>query len=440
MPFVALHRFWGDSSERSVKNLSRIYENRELLHSVVKGMFDDYMPRDALTGKRVLIKPNLVKQNRVPEDAVCLRTNENLILAVLETVLENNPASVVVADAPIQGCDWDSVTAELRTAISELSEKVNIPVSLVDLRRVRFNPRSNAFQDNCRPLDRNILFDLGKESLLEPLCDDGRSPFRLLQYSAKRLAQSHHSGVHKYCLAKEVFECDTVISLPKLKTHEKTCITNALKNLVGVNGDKDYLPHHRIGGTAVGGDCYKGGNVIRHLVERIFDFANEHIGTWLYRPIYILGRVLWKLTLPGKEHQFSAGWYGNDTVWRMVHDLNRIVLYGTADGRILSEKQRTIYTLSDAIIAGQGNGPLRPSPLPMGMLIFSDSSPHADLISGNLMGLHAERIPLLAYCKDSLQTPLDLTCNGQALNMDELKQLSISTTLPPGWVNYLNHV
>ena len=439
MSFVALHSFWKTESERTIDSFSRIYENRALLRSVVGELFATHLPKEHLAGKQILIKPNLVKQNRIPGDALCLRTNENLILAVLEVVLEQKPISVVIADTPIQGCDWEGVTSTLAPSVSMLSSQFGIPVSLVDLRRVRFDQRTNVFQGHCRPLERNVLFDLGRDSLLEPLCDDRHSPFRLLQYSAKRLAQSHHSGVHKYCLAREVFECDTIISLPKLKTHEKTCITNALKNLVGVNGDKDYLPHHRVGGTGMGGDCYKGGNILRRFAEFIFDIANEHIGTWLYRPTYILGRMIWKLSFPGAEHTFTAGWHGNDTVWRMVHDLNRIVLYGTVDGMIRPERQRTIYTLSDAIIIGQGNGPLRPEPLPMGFLMFSDNSPLLDHIAARLMSFRPECIPMLKYSSCCMEEPFDLICNKKSIKLEELKKLAVSVKLPLGWVNYTKH-
>jgi len=34
-----------------------------------------------------------------------------------------------------------------------------------------------------------------------------------------------------------------------LKLHRKAGITCALKNLIGINGNKEYLPHHRLGGS-----------------------------------------------------------------------------------------------------------------------------------------------------------------------------------------------
>ena len=47
---------------------------------------------------------------------------------------------------------------------------------------------------------------------------------------------------------------EVLISLPKLKTHKKVGVTLSLKNLVGINGDKNYLPHFCIGTPDEGGD------------------------------------------------------------------------------------------------------------------------------------------------------------------------------------------
>jgi uncharacterized protein (DUF362 family) len=60
---------------------------------------------------------------------------------------------------------------------------------------------------------------------------------------------SHHrGGRNEYLLSETVLRADLVVNLPKLKTHKKTGVTLALKNLVGINGDKNWLPHHRDGG------------------------------------------------------------------------------------------------------------------------------------------------------------------------------------------------
>ena len=180
-----------------------------------------------------------------------------------------------------------------------------------------------------------------------------------------------------------------------MKTHQKTGITGALKNFVGVNGDKDYLPHHRIGGTKFGGDCYPGGSFLRRWSEVFSDMANRNQKKSRYRFYQKFSSLFWRLSRPGKVHQRAAGWYGNDTCWRMVMDLNLIIKYGRADGILADVPQREIWSLCDGIIGGQGNGPLEPEPLPLGIVSFTDSGCLNDVCMGTLMGFDVEKIYLL---------------------------------------------
>ncbi len=127
-------------------------------------------------------------------------------------------------------------------------------------------------------------------------------------------------------------------------------ITGALKNLVGINGNKDYLPHHRRGGTGFGGDCYPGRNWFKMSGEMLLDAANSVSGI----PNLILrqaARVTCGLArLAGADGNVDGSWYGNDTVWRMCLDLNRILCYGRADGTLAEQPQRQVLALTDAII------------------------------------------------------------------------------------------
>ena len=117
-----------------------------------------------------------------------------------------------------------------------------------------------------------MIFDVGTQSYLEPITTS-ENRFRVTNYNPDRLVNSHRKGVHKYCIAKDVFDVDIVISLPKIKTHQKAGLTNAMKILVGVNGDKDFLPHHRLGAKGYGGDCYPEYNLLRSCSEWCLDTA-----------------------------------------------------------------------------------------------------------------------------------------------------------------------
>ena len=282
-----------------------------------------------------------------------------------------------------------------------------------------------------------LIFDVGKESYLEPITKEGKNEFRVTQYNPDRFILSHKPGMHKYCITKELFDADVVISLPKIKTHQKAGITAALKNIVGLNGDKDFLPHHRIGGTGMGGDSYPGKNYLRYLTELCHDAANRRQGTKAYVFFMRLASVLWRLSLPSQEHQTAAAWHGNDTTWRMVMDLNKIVIFGKADGTLASIPQRTLYSLSDGIIGGQGDGPLKPDPLNLGIVAFSNNSAWHDLAMATLMKMKKEKIPLLQSAKKFLiDQKVDVRLNGTIIDLEKLDLYSTKATMPPGWINY----
>ena len=73
------------------------------------------------------------------------------------------------------------------------------------------------------------------------------------EYDMGELHRHQHGDVHEYLISKTILDADCVISVPKLKTHKKVGLTVNLKNLVGINGNKNWLPHHREGTPAQGG-------------------------------------------------------------------------------------------------------------------------------------------------------------------------------------------
>jgi hypothetical protein len=245
-------------------------------------------------------------------------------------------------------------------------------------------------------------------------------------------------GMHKYCIANALFNSDMIISLPKIKTHQMAGISGALKNIVGLSGDKDCLPHHRIGGTDLGGDCYPGGNYLRYFSELMLDNANMRQGKATYRFWVKMASLLWKSTLPKRVHTLSGSWFGNDTVWRMVLDLNRIIIYGKPDGTLSTSRQREIFSLCDGIIGGQGVGAVRPDPLPLGVISFSSDSALTDACMAVMMRLNINKIPLV---KNAMRFSDINTCNifmnDELVSLDALKRYSISAVPPPGWVDYL---
>lgn len=438
--FVKIETFFLSNNDRNVPTLAKLYKDNILLREKILNVGNGFLDNESvIKGKKILLKPNWVLHNNNETDDICLRTNDLFLLALLEIVLKRHPEQIIIADAPIQGCNWDLILSkEFLAKISELSTEYNTPVYIKDLRRVTFNPELNNPIKERKPLSDYIIFDLKEDSHLE-IISSKKNIFRVTDYNPDRLADSHSLGRHKYCISKELFDADIVISLPKIKTHQKSGITGALKNIVGFNGDKDYLPHHRIGGTGFGGDCYPGKNILRRTSEWLMDNANKHQGKAIFILLRFTALVIWKLSIPKKVHHLGAGWFGNDTVWRMVMDLNKIVIYGKNDGTISDKPQRTLYSLCDGIIGGQGDGPLTPLPLPLGVISFSNNSSMNDICMATLMNFDIQKISLLKAAFDNVHfRNIDITLNGSNINLSDLSRLSIQTIPPKGWVDYLS--
>jgi hypothetical protein len=117
----------------------------------------------------------------------------------------------------------------------------------------------------------------------------------------------------------------------------------------------------------------------------------------------------------------SGNWHGNDTTWRMVIDLNRLLHYADDGGMLRERPQRRFFSVVDGIVAGEGNGPLDPTPRGAGLILAGDNPVAVDLACARLMGFDYQRIPML---REALaEHPLPLTRFGyeeiQTLSNDE---------------------
>jgi uncharacterized protein (DUF362 family) len=438
--FVHILKLYSSPADRTLLDFTTLYRERTKLYNFIDKLISSSLTENHVKGKKVFFKPNWVKHPKKEIDEWCLITNENFILAALEYILKRDPKSVLIADAPIQGCKWENLLSlYFFDQINNLSKKYNVPILIKDLRRRKYIVSENKPTEDIKPLSDYIIFDLDKDSLLEPITLQGKTRFRVTSYNPEKMALAHSPGVHKYCIAKDFFDADIFISLPKIKTHQKTGITGALKNLVGINGDKDFLPHHRLGGTNRGGDCYPGGSLFRYWSELLLDEANLKQGRKSFWYWQKLSSLLWFFSLPGKEHRLDAGWYGNDTTWRMVADINHIALYGKPDGTISDIKQREIYSLCDGIIAGQGDGPLEPEPLPLGIISFTNNALANDRLMAILMSLPVNKIPLLNINNLYENSGCEYILNGKVVSLEEIKQYAVKATPPEGWLNYLKN-
>ena len=401
------------------------------------GPFGNVVPR----GARVLIKPNWVMhRNKGPWGIEPLLTHASIIRTVAEAALRSAASQVVVGDAPLQACDFEHLlrATELGEWAGSLQAREPRFRGVHDFRRTKC-----VFEDGVRvpfedqsPIENFVLFDLGSDSLLEPITDRHES-FRVTCYDPQMMAKTHRPGRHQYLVARHVVESDVIINLPKLKTHRKAGVTCALKNLIGINGNKEYLPHHRIGGSQAGGDCYPGRSVTKRMLEHAHDQENSTRSDRQARLWNGIRRVLsFGLRLQGDELGVDGAWSGNDTIWRTCLDLNRILLYGRPDGTLADTPQRTVLHIVDAVVAGQGDGPLSPEPLEMGLLLGSGSAPAMDWVGARLLGYDPLRIPITREAFGAFPWPITAFSPADVLLQGDLGDIDAETYFDSGALSY----
>ena len=361
-------------------------------------------------GGKIVVKPNWVMhKNWGPGGMDCMITHPAVLRAILEYVFLTRPAQVVLGDAPLQGCDFERMQdhGDLRAVVAEFHSR-GLPLVVKDFRRTILREEGDlkVVGEDLRPEADYVLVDLGADSLLEAISKDWKK-FRVTVYDPRKMWAHHRPGRHRFLIAKEILEADLVVNVPKLKAHKKAGITCCLKNLIGINGNKEYLPHHRKGSAEAGrgGDNYEHRHGVMTFIEFMLDWMNRHRDhPWLYHQAE---RVVWRLRrIPLKKDptvQFEGSWFGNDTIWRTCLDLNRALLYADRTGQMRDAPQREEISIADAIVAGQGEGPLDPSPLETGAVFAARNPAVGDRLGALLLGFDPAKIPLVRHAGDDVR-------------------------------------
>lgn len=215
-------------------------------------------------------------------------------------------------------------------------------------------------------------------------------------YDMAETREHHRGATHEYLLCRTPMEADVVINIPKLKCHKKVGLTAALKNLVGINANKNWLPHHTEGTPAQGGDQFPAAGVKARLehawmgrVKQVL--SGRNFLSRLFVPLKKLGRLVFGDT---QKTVRSGNWHGNDTCWRMVVDLNKCLFHFDGSGRPRTRPLRYLAVV-DAIIAGEGNGPMAPDAKPCGAIVAGTNPLAVDSVCCALMGFDWRKVKML---------------------------------------------
>lgn len=372
----------------------------------------------------VLIKPNLVSHfnwghSKGLNDIDSLITHGSVIRAVVDyaIIALQGRGRIIVGDGPVQLSDWGKLMKligfpEMKAFFESLYH--DIQIEAIDFRlavAIRQGDGSIGHKKSTNGIENYYEIDLKSESLLSPITNTNTC-FGVVDYPRLRLNQTHNLSHHRYLFTRYSLEADTVINLPKLKTHSKAGFTGSLKNIVGLMGHKDYLPHFRFGDSTFNGDEYPNLGVLFRIVNMIshkmwdcHDGIEKRVWTLLLRFFKLI-----YLILSGQKSEVfqltGGGWYGNDTLWRTILDINRIFFHHGSDLSVegKSLRNRKYFSLIDGIVGGEKLSPLLPSPVRSGLIIAGINPVAVDAVAASAMGLDYRKVPqiLNAFSLSSL--------------------------------------
>ena len=353
-------------------------------------------------GNVVLVKPNLVlHQNNLRgyEDSLdCLVTHPSIIRCILDYVLIalKGKGHVFVGDSPVKDCDLEALLEKHHYNVVRNYYRDFECIKWVDLR----GPDEERTYDTDL---KGVLVNLGELSYFYNY--NNQEGLRIPNYDYRKVSLHHRDEIQEYCVNELVMRADVIINLPKPKTHRKSGFTGSLKNFVGINYSKEYLPHHTVGDKSVGGDEFFEQTLLKKLIsdirtkrDIIRNQSSKHRNNKIYKIMAktegLIKRIDNKLFSKDDMDRVTEGtWYKNDTLWRTVLDLNKVVHYADLNGFIHKKKQRTVISLCDMIISGEKEGPLAPSPKKESVLLFGENGVELDAILVKLMHFDIDKLP-----------------------------------------------
>ena len=413
-------------------------------------------------GGVVVLKPNFVLHyNEDPDgsiDSVC--THPAVLRPLIDYALRavGPEGKVIVADAPQYDCDIEVLleTNQLPALLRWYRESHGIEVEFRDLRK-HFGRHDNGVVLERRDLagdpEGYEAVDLGAASEFARM-----SPphLRLLcgaDYDEEVTREHHSRDRNEYLVSRSVLGADLVINCPKVKTHKKSGVTLSMKNLIGINGDKNWLPHYRSGFQQGGGDEFPTPDPYSRIRRIGARFARKMMLRGHGGKLFRRARMLENAAGLG-ERARNGNWHGNDTIWRTCLDLNKILYCGDERGALHpgSGRARRVLNIYDGIIAGDGRGPMGPRARGLGLLAAGEDPAATDLALAWMMGFDWRKIPVLRESLGTLaggvsishlqRDPGDfkvLISDAEGMREVALSEIGINLHLDPhpGWAGHI---
>lgn len=367
-------------------------------------------------GDKVILKPNMVIHENESRPMEGLMTHGSIIRAMIDYtfIALKGEGEIVVADAPIQSCNFEKIIEDngLREIIEFYNKrKGNVKISIMDFRKEQAGKIKNTYITIEKKLSGDPLgytaIDFGELSAFEGVDRN----YTITNYDPKIMNEHHGNKKHEYLIPNTLLSADVVINLPKPKTHRKAGMTACLKNIVGISGNKAWLPHHSIGSKGENGDEYINKNIFRRITGHMIvkrDLASLKKNFKLAKLYSLTAKITKKMSslTNNKDVYIEGSWWGNDTIWRTVCDLNRVVFYADKKGELKTTVQRKYFNLCDMIISGEKEGPVKPTPKKVGLLVASTSPLITDSVISSIMSFDYKKIPNIIRAFEIKKLPL----------------------------------
>ncbi len=391
-----------------MENLVLVNSIQEYNEDRIFGALDDLLFEPAKTAGKIVLKPNLVREAHLerPGQWEYVITHPAVVSAVLRKVLSMMPSGgrISIIDGPEFSSSFEKILSYYPIEVwkAEAAEK-NVEIEIIDLR------------DEVWIDDGNVVVKRSKNSgdprgstqsdLTEDLSEfhnhiRSKKGYYGADSDIEETNRAHNGKNNFYRVSRTVIECDLFINLPKLKTHKKAGITCCLKNLVGINTYRNYLPHCSLGLHEEGGDQFYLSGTKQRIEGALMPLIHQYIRTSpvlsrFFSPFMRLGK---KIFGNNRETIRGGAWYGNDTIWRMILDINKVLMYSNPDGALRPDKpefRKKYIAVVDAIICGEGNGPKIPDPKKMNYIIQGKNPAVVDAVCAELMGFDYLKIPVI---------------------------------------------
>jgi len=413
-------------------------------------------------GDNVVIKPNFAKHEHHLGQAGLMSTitHGSVLRPIIDYIYIalKGKGNIFICDTPFEYADFEKIyrVTGTKETVAYLQEK-GYPIELIDLRKYVtkffFSGKTRRYDQNGDPNGYKIV-DLENQSEFHELDGVTQNYHTLADHTVDHYDpfcrhvgipnRHHYSGKHEYLVSGTILNADVIVSVPKLKTHGKAGVTLNLKNMIGIVSGKNYMPHHRPGNPPYGDAFPKPPpqefvehRFVRRRIARSLYWLQHITGERVMNIIADFGRKLvlerfWPVESE-KKHTEWGDWYGNDTLWRTILDLNKILLYCDKNGVLRDTRQRKYFSIIDGIIGQEGQGPTMGTPKYTSLLLGGEDPVAVDTIAVQVMGLNTEKVKTI--CKTKNMSYHIGTCEKERItvksNVDFIPTYNFAP--PDGW-------